>query len=774
MTLRRLAPLFVWLALAWPALAQDNVIPAEWSVISNRAEAVLESALASDEAFEDLRLELIDWRERLEDLTNVNAGRIATLRSEIEALGPLPENGTEPRELASRRADLQARLDDLLIPVRAAQAALSRAEGLIVETDLIIESRRSEALLRQEVTPLNPILWAPALLAAGQWFVTLAHEASAPIRTETARAFVLSKGVQIGFLLFVAVLLMLRSGRWLSGLRNRLVAHEATSPMARLSLLLVSVARMGLPVLGVLALTRIFSIAGAEARVIDMALWLAPWLALMVLSARWLANHAFPPRPETPALLPVAQGRRREGRLHAILLGVMFAAASLIEGMVESAPDLETFRGVLQFALAVVTGLTLLRLGQLLLAEGRTAGDDGDGVFWAKVMRLTGRALIVVGLLAPAMFAFGFVNLGMALLWPTVATLGLLVVIGLMQGVVYDAYAALTRTTDSARDALAPTLIGFGLALIALPLFFLIWGVRPQRLLEWWDAFLGGVTFGEFTLSPSNFLTFAVVFAVGYLATRLVKGILSTSVLPKTKLDTGGTNAILSGTGYVGITLASLLAITMAGIDLSGLAIVAGALSVGVGFGLQTIVQNFVSGIILLIERPIKLGDWISAGGVEGFVRQISVRSTRIETFDRQDVIVPNADLIAGVVTNYTLGNSSGRVLVPVGVAYGTDTRRVEAILREITEAHPMVVLNPPPVITFEGFGADSLDFLIRAVLRDVLWKVIVKSEINHAIAERFRDEGIEIPFAQRDVWLRNPEVLQPGPRPQPPETETP
>ncbi len=485
---------------------------------------------------------------------------------------------------------------------------------------------------------------------------------------------------------------------------------------------------------------------------------------------RWLGDQIYARHDESGApLLP--QKRLTELRLLVTLAALVMILTDAIAVLDEIDTIWPASRSVLGFGTVLAMSLVLLRFQWVGLrglphaAAGNTPADsDEGGAFrrgFAGFIPLLRRAVIGVALIAPLLAAAGYAQGGEGLVYPTVLTLALIAAVLVLQRFANLLIAALSnRTSGGGADSLFSAVIGFCLMLGALPFLALFWGARTADLTELWSRFLSGFQVGDSRISPVDFLTFAVIFAIGYAATRLVQSGLRSNLLPKTRIDPGGQNAIVSGTGYVGIFLAALIAITSTGIDLSSLAIVAGALSVGIGFGLQTIVSNFVSGIILLVERPISKGDWIEVGGQMGYVRDISVRSTRIETFDRTDVIVPNSDLISGTVTNFTRGNTIGRVIAPVGVAYGTDTKRVEEILREIAEAHPMVLATPPPNVVFRGFGADSLDFEIRAILRDVNWVMSVHSDLNHEIARRFTEEGIEIPFAQRDVWLRNPEAL--------------
>ena len=213
-----------------------------------------------------------------------------------------------------------------------------------------------------------------------------------------------------------------------------------------------------------------------------------------------------------------------------------------------------------------------------------------------------------------------------------------------------------------------------------------------------------------------------------------------------TTMGQGARDAMVTITGYIMFLIAALAGMSAAGFDFSNIAIIAGALSVGIGFGLQNIVNNFVSGLILLFERPVRKGDWIAVGGTEGVVTDIQIRSTRIQTFDRSDVIVPNSELISNQVTNWVLSNRSGRAIVPVGVAYGTDTGKVRDILMAIAEENENVLKTgrfPAPTVLFREFGDSSLNFELRVFLRDVDNRLSVISELNFAIDKSFREEVI-------------------------------
>lgn len=286
-----------------------------------------------------------------------------------------------------------------------------------------------------------------------------------------------------------------------------------------------------------------------------------------------------------------------------------------------------------------------------------------------------------------------------------------------------------------------------------------VWGLQGTLGLQLYEYLVQGFKVGSLTVVPARvavaLAVFVLLFAVsGWLRARAEK-----TWLVDAPVDRGAREAMVSITGYVGVAVAILVALGVAGVEFSNLAIIAGALSVGIGFGLQNIVSNFVSGLILLFERPIKSGDWIVVGGTEGYVRRIRMRSTQIQTFDNADVIVPNSELITGQVTNWMLQDAGGRIRVPIGVAYGSDTALVKETLLDIARRHPQVINDEAgrePKVLFLSFADNSLQFELRCYIRQIDKSLEMKSEINFAIEAAFRGRGIEIPFPHREVHIKN------------------
>ncbi|MCB2130187.1 MAG: mechanosensitive ion channel family protein [Rhodobacteraceae bacterium] len=743
------------------AAAQDISVPdyKEWDKVAAEAAQILTDDRASNEALESLRARIVKWRTDLTAAQGLNSGDIDTLKGQIAALGPVPADGAaEDRAIAERRAALTQKLTQLQAPGLAAVEARSQADGLVRQIDTRIRERQAKELLRLSPSPVNPVNWPAGWAVFSQGMKTLVAEVTEAWSNPARQSELKNNLPAIIFYLFAAAILVLRGPVFTERLTTRLLTG-ASLRARNIAAAVVSLGQFLVPLLGTVFLVLAIQSSGMTGPRSGALIEALPVAAFFLFTFRWLASWLFRAEGNFDTLTEHAA----EARFHVRMIGVVYAVEIFRRAFItEVRPPLSmAAQAVVAAPLVFVLAVFLFRLSQLI-APREAKPMSGATEFRSSLMRLIGLGSLAVSLVAPALAAIGYVAAANALIWPTVTSLGLLGLILLIQRFATDIYVLAGQRGEEGRETLFPVMTGLVLMLGSIPLFALIWGARVVDLSETWTRIGAGIPIGQTRLSPAVILTFLLVFTIGYMITRLLQRMLKTTLLPRTTLEKGVQNAVVSGLGYIGIILAGLVAITTAGIDLSALAIVAGALSVGIGFGLQNIVQNFVSGIILLIERPISEGDMIEVNGQFGIVKGISVRSTWIETFDRTDVIVPNADLVSGVVTNLTRGNLTGRLIIPVGVAYGSDTRKVAAILTEIAEAQPLVLVNPPPSIVFSGLGADSLNFEIRTILSDVNYKLAVQTDILHQVVERFAAEGIEIPFTQRDIWIRNAEDLQP------------
>src|SRR2546427_3610455 len=258
-------------------------------------------------------------------------------------------------------------------------------------------------------------------------------------------------------------------------------------------------------------------------------------------------------------------------------------------------------------------------------------------------------------------------------------------------------------------------------------------------------------------ITLSSVLMFLVVIAVFAVTSRLLQRVLRVQIFSRLRIDEGIQYTLIRISHYAIMIIGAVVAFQFIGIDLTGLAIIVGFLSVGIGFGLQNITSNFVAGLILLFERPIKVGDRVMVGDQEGDVVEIKMRSTTIRTLNNIAVIVPNSEFVSSRLENWSYGDQKLRVDIDVGVSYGSNLETVVRSLREVAAEHPEVLKNPAPDVLHRGFGDSAWNMRLRVWLEHPRRHPEVHSDINCAIVRKFQQRGVEIPFPQRDLHVRSP-----------------
>ncbi|OQX11895.1 MAG: hypothetical protein BWK73_16375 [Thiothrix lacustris] len=452
------------------------------------------------------------------------------------------------------------------------------------------------------------------------------------------------------------------------------------------------------------------------------------------------------------------------------LIGTIFHSP-LVDSALQASTDPSNTVGLLRIVLGTVIGFSLARL--IWLMSNHFSLIQRTHLHWAAV----GVLLMAIGSLW-----LGYRNFSVFLFTGVFGTLFLLLAAWLLLKIPAEIFDGLDvgRTPWQQRlrqqlglrtNQIVPGLLWLRLANMLiisgglLILLLRLWGMPEQNFTLLLTQLANGIQIGGFTLEPLRIVGGLLIVGLLVSLTDVLKKNLADSWLRRTTLSRGAREAITTVSGYAGILFAILMGLSVAGIQFENLAIIAGALSVGIGFGLQNIVNNFVSGLILLFERPIRRGDWITVGSAEGYVRDISIRSTTIQTFDRSDIIVPNSQIISGQVTNMMLNDNFGRVIIPINVAYGVDTERVVAILQEAANAHPLVLKDRSDMkinVFFRSFSDNALNFELRCFIRDIETKLRVTSDLNSAIDKALRQQEILMPFVRNEPYTWSGKTVKP------------
>lgn len=771
-----LATILMCLAFAGAALATEATVKKRLDThraLIERLNAALQRQGLTQDELSGLRSDIDGANGDLGDLIVDLEPDAKASDERLKQIGPKPEGGqSEAPEITKDREAESKNLSELNTALRQARVLQVDLSQL---SDRIIERRRdlfTRQIFEHTQSILDPSLWREVFSALPRITVGISYLVSDWIAILSRTGNFLEFAVLLAVIGVATILYRPVRQRLLSAPVSALFRHgkaDKPSPMER-ALLAVWTALINalLPVAVVFLVARV--LAGLDLlpfrfRILADAVIYA---TAILTGVRAIALTLFEPARPLWRLLPMSD------RLAQPAMASLTAIASVIAGFhllqqfnntiaVPLPVTLATFgTKALIFSIVLAAGLAAVAYVENSEQEERAKSAYGDPALSSPLWRTLRLALWLAVLFVGGGALFGYLAFASFLAGQVVWAVIILGVLVIALNLIDVAVGEITRPDTRAGRRLA-IMLGIESSSVALSgilssgilrafvtiiaVFMLIapWGVDSRDALDMMRAAFFGVKIGGITLSLAALLGSLGIFTIGLIITRAVQRWLDQRFLPATRMDIGLRNSIYTGIGYIGIIIAAAIGFTYLGIDFQNLAIVAGALSVGIGFGLQSIVSNFVSGLILLAERPIKSGDLIVVGDAEGYVKRINVRATEIETFDRAVLIVPNSALVSGNVKNWMHNDLLGQAKIRVGVAHSVDPHNVRDLLVEIARVHPMILPQPSPKVLMSEITEGAMIFELRSVVANVDNVATVCSDLRFEIVRRFAEAGFVI-----------------------------
>ncbi len=782
-------------AAAWAQTGTPDIakLEADFQAQVDRISTQLEAGTLPDGSLRSDLDTLLDYRDQLQSAVETLSAQIEGPAGRLNLLGPPPEPTDPPEsdDVAALRRSLNDEISRLTGLLKQAKLEGDEVEGLIRGLRNFIDERSLSQLIARSASPFTKAFWTDAIAEVGPAIDTVKTNLSDwwndPQQTARRPANLTMLAAALAGV--IAILLSPRWSQWRtleSALRAK-TAPTALDKRRRAAFSAVSRCALAAVAAGLLyATVKSVGLMNETNHVFASRIWIA-FAALVLL---WnFASDVFSPRDERWRIVRVDSKAARQ--LFWLFTGIfwVYAADRVLDAGFLAAgagPQFELTLSAVAGTLVAAMLWGFIGISQRQLNAGGqtpaspaapdakpgTAGpafsvgsNPKHGNPWRDLMFAAGRVLAT---LIVAMTAVAYVALA-GFVYHRLALIALfLILLYSVRVLVLWALSSMpflaTTPADATEQDQEKRRLGLGLRVavdialvtVGVPLFLLVVSYGGLEVDGWFEMLNSDMEIGAVSLSFRNILFAVLALLVISIGTRWAASIMDSKVLARTRMDDGERNSIVTLIKYAGIVLAVLVAFAIAGVGLSKLAIVAGGLSVGIGLGLQGVVNNFVSGLILLFERPVKIGDWIKISSGEGYVKHIGARATEIETFDRASVIVPNADLVTSAVQNWFHKNRVGRVRVAVGVSYAADPEQVRTILLDCATNNSSVMTSPAPFVVWTGFGASSLDFELRAYIWNYDNSLLVSSDLRFAIFKALREAGIEIPFPQRDLHIRS------------------